>query len=185
MKKLLLLLLCVPLIFSCGDESEKSQPIKETQNNIDDNYTVEFKNDSTFLIQFNYKGEIRTQLITHKFDDMYYTEDKEGYLMYYLTYNDWSFDGILDLSIYCMHGSGSGGSVYDIWIFDNETGQFEYDFDLSRVFIEKDDETKTVRQYYRMGVDGRGEEISWIDTFYSDNKIYISKFEKFKEDFID
>ena len=174
MKKLLLILLCVPLI---GLGQQTYVP--------DDNYTVEFKTDSTFLIQFNHKGETKSQLITHKFDEMYYPEDKEGYLMRRLTYDDWSFDGILDLSISCMHRSGSGGTVYDIWIFNKDIGQFEYEDYLSSTFIEKDDESKTVRQYYRMGVDGRGEEISWIDTFYSGNKIYNSTFERFKKDFID
>ena len=166
-------------------EDQKKCEKSDENNNIDINYTVEFKTDSTFLIRFNHKGETKTQLITYKFDEMYYPEDKEGYLMRRLTYDDWSFDGILDLSIACMHRSGSGGTIYDIWIFNKDIGQFEYENYLSNTFIEKDDETKTVRQYYRMGVDGRGEEISSIDTFYSGNKIYNSTFEKFKEDFID
>ena len=169
MKKLLLILLCVPLI---GLGQETYFP--------DDNYTVEFKTDSTFIIQFNYKRETKTQLITHKFDDIYYPEEKEGYLMEHLTYDDWNFDGILDIEIYCLWESGSAGNVYDIWVFDKEIGQFEYDPNLSRHLIDKDDKTKTVRYYAREGAYA-----DHIDTLYSGNKIYNSTFKKFEKDFID
>ena len=34
MKKLLLLLLCVPLLFSCGEKEEKDNEIENTEENV-------------------------------------------------------------------------------------------------------------------------------------------------------
>ena len=87
-------------------------------------------------------GELKQQIILLPF---------KAYLSE-LDFKDWNFDGFLDVSVKDKASSGSGGEVYQVWLFDETLDSFTLWKDVSgRLSIKLDTKQKLIIGGYREG----------------------------------
>lgn len=67
-------------------------------------------------------------------------------------FKDVNFDGNIDFVIYSKQNSGSGGSFFDVYLFDHKTKMFERSEELSGGEIEIDTTKRTVSTYWKSGI---------------------------------
>ena len=67
-------------------------------------------------------------------------------------FRDANFDGHKDFIVYSRTGSGSGGSAYNVYLFNKEKYLYEFSAELSGGAFQIDETNKTVSTYWKMGV---------------------------------
>lgn len=78
-------------------------------------------------------------------------------------FRDVNFDGLDDFTIPSRIGSGSGGSVSNVYLFDKENNRFEFSEKLTGGGLEINEEEKTVSTYWSMGIPWNAEQIVHFD----------------------
>lgn len=116
-------------------------------------YTITSAGDITMQLKENATNRIllvHSDITPFEFD-FYQNKDyaNEQYTAYF---KDVNFDGNNDFVIYSKQNSGSGGSFFDVYLFDRKTKMFERSEELSGGEIEIDTTKRTVATYWKSGV---------------------------------
>ncbi len=132
---------------------KKSNPFKI--NNLESYWKYCFTTDSEMLMTLKEYKTNKTLLehsdITRQEFDYHNNYDYSN--EYYLeNFQDVNFDEYVDFSLYSNQDSGSGGSFFRIYLFNNDKKIFEYSEELSGGEVEIDTINKTLTTYWKSGV---------------------------------
>jgi hypothetical protein len=78
-------------------------------------------------------------------------------------FKDANFDGLKDFIVYSRTGSGSGGSAFNVYLFDKKKNIFELSDELSGGEFEINETDKTVSTYWKMGVGWNSSRVHHFD----------------------
>jgi hypothetical protein len=78
-------------------------------------------------------------------------------------FKDANFDGFKDFIVYSRTGSGSGGSVFNVYLFDKKKNIFKFSKELSGGEFEINEADKTVSTYWKMGVSWNSSQVHHFD----------------------
>jgi hypothetical protein len=78
-------------------------------------------------------------------------------------FKDANFDGLKDFIVYSKTGSGSGGSAFNVYLFDKKKNIFELSDELSGGEFEINETDKTVSTYWKMGVGWNSSRVHHFD----------------------
>lgn len=78
-------------------------------------------------------------------------------------FKDANFDGLKDFIVYSKTGSGSGGSAFNVYLFDKAKNIFERSDELSGGEFEINETDKTVSTYWKMGVGWNSSQVHHFD----------------------
>lgn len=78
-------------------------------------------------------------------------------------FKDANFDGLKDFIVYSKTGSGSGGSAFNVYLFDKKKNIFEISEELSGGEFEINETDKTVSTYWKMGVGWNSSQVHHFD----------------------
>lgn len=78
-------------------------------------------------------------------------------------FKDVNFDGLKDFIVYSKTGSGSGGSAFNVYLFNKKKNIFEISDELSGGEFEINETDKTVSTYWKMGVSWNSSQIHHFD----------------------
>lgn len=78
-------------------------------------------------------------------------------------FKDANFDGLKDFIVYSRTGSGSGGSAFNVYLFDKKKNIFELSDELSGGELEINETDKTVSTYWKMGVGWNSSRVHHFD----------------------
>lgn len=78
-------------------------------------------------------------------------------------FKDANFDGLKDFIVYSKTGSGSGGSAFNVYLFDKTKNIFERSDELSGGEFEINETEKTVSTYWKMGVGWNSSRVHHFD----------------------
>lgn len=76
---------------------------------------------------------------------------------------DANFDGLKDFIVYSRTGSGSGGAMFKVFLFNTKKGVFEFSEELSGGEFELNEAEKTVSTYWKMGVGWNSTQVHHFD----------------------
>lgn len=99
----------------------------------------------------NYQTK-KTMLVDHDVRERdYFSGIKKYGLDGNFSFSDINFDGFKDFSIYNKEGSGTGGDLYNVYLFNRNKNIFEYSKALSGGNPEVDYKNKTLTTFWKMG----------------------------------
>jgi hypothetical protein len=78
-------------------------------------------------------------------------------------FKDANFDGFKDFIVYSRTGSGSGGSAFNVYLFDKKKNIFKFSKELSGGEFEINEADKTVSTYWKMGVSWNSSQVHHFD----------------------
>jgi len=78
-------------------------------------------------------------------------------------FKDANFDGLKDFIVYSKTGSGSGGDMFKVYLFNKKNGVFEFSEELSGGEFEINEAEKTVSTYWKMGVGWNSTKVHHFD----------------------
>lgn len=78
-------------------------------------------------------------------------------------FRDVNFDGFDDFTIHNRIGSGSGGSVSNVYLFDKENKAFKFSEELTGGELEVNEEEKTLSTHWKTGVAWNARQIVHFD----------------------
>ena len=78
-------------------------------------------------------------------------------------FRDANFDGLKDFIVYSKTGSGSGGSAFNVYLFNKKKNIFELSEELSGGEFEINESDKTVSTYWKMGVGWNSSRVHHFD----------------------
>ncbi|WP_291117908.1 XAC2610-related protein [Flavobacterium sp. UBA6135] len=78
-------------------------------------------------------------------------------------FKDANFDGLKDFIVYNRTGSGSGGSAFNVYLFNKKKNIFELSDELSGGEFEINETDKTVSTYWKMGVGWNSSRVHHFD----------------------
>lgn len=87
-------------------------------------------------------------------------------------FKDANFDGLKDFIVYSREGSGSGGTFFNVYLFNKKKNIFEISDELSGGEFEINQTDKTVSTYWKTGV---GWNSSWVHHFDKSGKIKFTE----------
>ena len=163
MKKLLLLLLCVPLIFSCGENEKKKE--------IENEKKKEIKND---LTRQNLKGKVKstTKTILHKWnsylDSIVVQFNKDGNMTDSSSYDKY---GVLKEKCIYKYDKDGNKTEYSQYNADGELDgkyKYEYNEDGEITMYDNGPNKKSKAEYIY------DKKRNWIERTYSENDKQIT-----------
>lgn len=78
-------------------------------------------------------------------------------------FKDANFDGLKDFIVYSGTGSGSGGAMFKVYLFNKKKGVFEFSEELSGGEFEINEAEKTVSTNWKMGVGWNSTQVHHFD----------------------
>jgi len=78
-------------------------------------------------------------------------------------FKDVNFDGLKDFIVYSRTGSGSGGTFFNVYLFNKIKDKFEFSDELSGGEFEINDLDKTVSTYWKMGIGWNSSKVYHFD----------------------
>jgi hypothetical protein len=78
-------------------------------------------------------------------------------------FKDANFDGFKDFIVYSRTGSGSGGSAFNVYLFDKKKNIFKFSKELSGGEFEINEADKTISTYWKMGVGWNSSQVHHFD----------------------
>ncbi len=94
--------------------------------------------------------------------DLFNTIDKNNF-DFNGEFKDANFDGLKDFIVYSKTGSGSGGSAFNVYLFNKKKDVFEFSEELSGGEFEINKTDKTVSTYWKMGVGLNSSQVHHFD----------------------
>ena len=177
MKKTLLLTMAAIILAACGDQ--KSPKSGGAQSSSDGDYVPQ-RSDYTFRSDvrvLNDEGDVTWDSII-----VYLTDAKGQIQELYsqampldttswekgsigeITEEDWNFDGIPDLQVCMGPMNGFGNYVYDVWLWNDKTHQFDHLNDCPEIFSpEIDAANKCITSDWRLDDEVEIVQYKWKD----------------------